>query len=107
MRVISFIGVVALLSGIAQGQSTEAAPAFEAADVHVSKTGSPFPYMKGPFLRSGLYEVRTATMVDLIAEGYGVAADKVVGGPSWLEMDRFDLVGRVPATSRPGTHTAT
>jgi uncharacterized protein (TIGR03435 family) len=36
-------------------------------------------------------------MVDLIRIGYGFDNDKILGGPSWLEMDRFDLVGKVPA----------
>jgi uncharacterized protein (TIGR03435 family) len=38
-------------------------------------------------------------MVDLIRTAYAVDADKVVGGPHWLELDRFDVIARVPASA--------
>lgn len=34
-------------------------------------------------------------MVDLISTAYGVDGDKVYGGPNWLEMDRFDVTGKL------------
>jgi len=34
-------------------------------------------------------------MVDLIRTAYSVEADKVFGGPSWLEFDRFDITALV------------
>jgi uncharacterized protein (TIGR03435 family) len=40
----------------------------------------------------GQYEVRSASLVDLIGVGYDVTPEQVVGGPSWLENDRFDIV---------------
>lgn len=84
------------------GQSSEIQPKFEAADVHVSaKTTNPF-VRSGP-ARGGRYEVKTATMVDLIRIAYGFDADKILGGPNWLEMDRFDVIGKVPADSTPDT----
>jgi uncharacterized protein (TIGR03435 family) len=87
-----------LLSWMAWGQSSEAPPRFEIADVHVSaKTPNPFP-RSGP-ARGGRYEIKTATMVDLIRVAYGFDPDKVLGGPSWLEMNRYDVVAKVPADS--------
>jgi uncharacterized protein (TIGR03435 family) len=38
-------------------------------------------------------------MVDLVANAYGLDADKVMGGPSWLEMDRFDISAKAPANA--------
>jgi len=35
-------------------------------------------------------------MVDLVGMAYGTTPDKVVGGPNWLEMDRFDVIAKVP-----------
>jgi uncharacterized protein (TIGR03435 family) len=35
-------------------------------------------------------------MVDLIRNAYNVDDDKVLGGPSWLEWDRFDIVAQAP-----------
>jgi len=88
-----------LLSGALFGQS--AAPAvFDLADVHTSPHVTN-PFMRGGVLRNGRYEVRTATMVDLIRSAYGVDADKVQGGPSWLDIDRFDIVAKAPASTPP------
>ena len=55
--------------------------------------------MRGGAPRDGRYELRRATMVDLIRTAYAVDADKVVGGPHWLELDRFDVIARVPASA--------
>jgi len=36
-------------------------------------------------------------MLDLIGIGWsGFPADRILGGPSWLERDRFDVIGRMP-----------
>jgi uncharacterized protein (TIGR03435 family) len=70
------------------------------ADVHASaRSTNPFP--SGGVLRGGRYELKKATMVDLITNAYGIDADKVLGGPSWLETDRFDVIATAPpSTSR-------
>src|ERR1035438_9081059 len=108
----AYLALAALVACSAFGQSTSsppASPAFEVADVHVSARSSnpsvqPFDSnayaadrMKGGFVRGGLYMLRTATMVDLIRTAFGVDADHVMGGPTWLEMDRFDVIARAPA----------
>ena len=85
---------------LAFSQSAEAPPKFEAADVHVSaKIQNPF-VRTGP-VRGGRYEIKYATMVDLVHLAYGVDADKILGGPSWLEMDRFDAIAKVPPETTP------
>jgi uncharacterized protein (TIGR03435 family) len=35
-------------------------------------------------------------MVDLISTAYNMEPDKILGGPSWLDWDRFDIVARAP-----------
>jgi uncharacterized protein (TIGR03435 family) len=47
--------------------------------------------------RGGRYEVRMATMVDLVRIAYDVPPDRVLEGPSWLEYDRFDVTAKGPA----------
>ena len=42
-------------------------------------------------------------MLDLIRIAYGFDPDKVLGGPSWLGMDRFDVIAKVPDDSTPET----
>ncbi len=57
---------------------------------------------KGP-VRGGRYEIKYATMVDLIHLAYNIDTDKILGGPNWLEMDRFDITGKVPTGATPET----
>ncbi|HXS93217.1 MAG TPA: TIGR03435 family protein [Candidatus Limnocylindrales bacterium] len=76
----------------------DASPRFEAADVRTAaKAQSAFP-RTGP-VRNGRYEIRNASIVDLIRTAYGFDADHILGGPSWLEMDRFDVAAKVPEHS--------
>ena len=92
---------VALLSALVVGQSTDSPPAFVIADVHPS-TRITTPVMRASF-RAGRYEIRNATMVDLIRTAYAVDADKILGGPSWLEYDRFDVAALAPTSATPDT----
>jgi uncharacterized protein (TIGR03435 family) len=81
-------------------QTGETAPKFLAADVHHS---NPLlaPSMIGPTTRDDIYQVKYAIMVDLIRMAYGVEKDKVVGGPPWISMYRFDLKAKAPVTLTP------
>ena len=101
MRIFVWICVVALLSGPVFGQSA-ASPSFDVADVHVSAKSNN-PNMRGGALRGDRYELRNATMVDLIRTAYSVDADKVLGGPNWLELDRFDVIAKAPASTSAAT----
>jgi hypothetical protein len=78
-RPFARIGFSALLSAAAFGQATKAPatskPTFQIADVHASATGGDlaaieagaFPrYLQGGVLRDGRYELRNATLLDLI-----------------------------------------
>jgi uncharacterized protein (TIGR03435 family) len=102
-RAFAYLSCAGLLSFAAFGQSSGAAPGqaaetqlrFEIADVHVS------PPARNPFLRyrgiqGGRYEIRFATMVELIRRAWGIEAERVVGGPNWLENDTFDVIAKVP-----------
>jgi uncharacterized protein (TIGR03435 family) len=52
--------------------------------------------MRSGFSR-GTYELRNATAADLIRTAWGVDADGVMGGPDWLDADRFDVIATAPA----------
>ena len=91
------------LALIASGQNTET-PHFLAADVHLSpKTQNPNQFMRPPAARGERYEIRNATMVDLIGLAYGFNSLNILGGPSWLEMDRFDVIAKTPPQTSPET----
>ncbi|HTS61589.1 MAG TPA: TIGR03435 family protein [Candidatus Acidoferrales bacterium] len=98
MRVCALLCLPAILSPGAFGESTDGAPRFQIADVHNSPHTTQ-PFARGPFYTGGRYEVRFATMLDLICMAYHVDPEKIAGGPTWLEMDRFDVFALVPGTS--------
>src|SRR6266853_6283496 len=104
-RAFTSIGLVVLFSGAVFGQtgitaSGTSAPAFEAADVHVSPKVRT-PSMAAGGLRGTRYLVRQGTIVDLISLAYDIDNDKILAGPSWLETDRFDVSARAPSGSAP------
>ena len=99
MRALVCMTLAAVLSVAAFGQSAEAPPAFEIADVHTSPR-STATFMRNS-VRSGRYELHNATMVDLIRTAYTIDADKVLGGPTWLEYDRFDVLAKLPSKTPP------
>ncbi len=93
MRLLTAI-LFALVAGGLCAQTT--APAsFEIADVHGSAPRTtPDIRRFGP--SAGRYELLDFTMLDLIAEAYDVDGEKVLGGPNWLELDRFDVIAKAP-----------
>src|SRR5579871_3068242 len=89
---------ILLLVAAARAQSPDNAAKFEFADVHVSPPVAN-PNMRGGALRGGRFEVRMATMTDLIGFAYDMEPDKILGGPRWLDWDRFDVSAKAsPAT---------
>jgi uncharacterized protein (TIGR03435 family) len=88
MRRIVVLGLLGLFCAAAFGQQ---APVFEAADVHVS---APNGTESGGFLPNGRLEFRSTTLLRLITIAWSVQADRVAGGPSWLDTDRFDVVAK-------------
>src|SRR5262249_2249846 len=98
MRILVSVVVLSVLSGTSFGQTTAFGPAdpsvkFEIADVHASPA-SALAAMSGGVPRNGRYEVRNATMLDLVRTAYSVEPEKVAGGPNWLSTDRFDVIAK-------------
>jgi len=95
-HVFVFLFLVLCLARPALGQSAQPAAKFEIADVRVSDRQINVG-VTGNAIREGRYELHNATMVDLIRIAHGVEAEKVVGGPSWLELDRYTVIAKAPA----------
>jgi uncharacterized protein (TIGR03435 family) len=96
-----FAAIVALGTTLACVTATaQVRPQFDLADVHsaVNRTAVPPGTIQGKVVRNGLYRIQ-ATMVDLIRTAYSIDAENVLGGPSWLEWDRFDIVAKAPAST--------
>src|SRR5260370_8397422 len=99
MRLRASVSVVTLFCGVRIGPTTrETTAKFDVTDIHSSPPTTQ-PFVRGPFYNGGRYELRFATMLDLIHTAYGVDPEKVVGGPNWLELDRFDVFAKAPAGS--------
>ena len=98
-RLIVALGVAASLSASLLGQAPASRPAFDVTSVQVSTR--PQPGMRGGVLRGTRYEIRNATMLDLIRTAYAVQPERVSGGPSWLEWNRFDIAALAPEKTPP------
>ena len=98
-RLCIAIGVAALCSGSLLGQAPAPRTAFDVASIQVSTR--PQPGMRGGQLRGTRYELRNATMVDLIRTAYNVQPEKITGGPTWLEWNRFDIAALAPEKTPP------
>ncbi|HET9399461.1 MAG TPA: TIGR03435 family protein [Candidatus Acidoferrales bacterium] len=100
MRNLLTVILVMLFAQSASGQSSEsAASTFEVADVHLATRGGAMSFGGG--VSGDRFTLRNATIIDLIAAAYGVDGDKVVGGPAWLEMVRFDVIAKAPSNTSP------
>ena len=87
----------------ALGVASLFAQKIEFADVQVSpkNPGVAFMLMKQP--QGGRWEIRSASIVDLMRMAWGIDSDRIQGGPSWVEMDRFDIVAKIPDHADPET----
>jgi uncharacterized protein (TIGR03435 family) len=71
-------------------------PMFEVADVHPSP---PDATESGGVLPDGI-EFRATTLLQLISFAHSVPADRVAGGPNWLDTDRFDILAKASGPKR-------
>ena len=107
-RVVGSVGFVILSSGWLSGQTAPKSPVFEAADVHVTRPRLSTNFRADSFLTTafvgGIYKLHIASMADLIRTAYGMEAqatqqsssERLFGGPTWLETDRFEVVAKAP-----------
>ena len=103
-RVFPALGIVVMLCSAGYAQTPAPTPKFDAADISVrTHTGTTNqPVMTGGVLRGGRYDLRNATMIDLIGAAYGITdSDLITGGPNWLERDRFDIAAKAAAGTPP------
>jgi uncharacterized protein (TIGR03435 family) len=87
MRMVSVMVSVCLgAMGYAQ------APAFEVASIKAHP--GPITFSKGPLVSGASLTGTAITLLDLIADAYGLRYDQVSGGPNWLGSDHFDIVAK-------------
>lgn len=102
MRLVCIFSLVAVSAAPGFAQPAAGLPRFEVADVRPSAVAmNPFTLVSGGVLRGDRYDLRKATTLDLIRIAYAVPPESIVGGPNWLEFDRFDIAAKAPAQSSP------
>jgi uncharacterized protein (TIGR03435 family) len=104
-RFLAFLIFTALLPVGAYCQSPVSKTEFDVADVHVSPRDlwvkTSFNAMRIGMFSQGRYEIRRATMLDLIRIAWSVDAGKVFGGPAWLDYDRYEVIAKAPSATTP------
>jgi len=71
---------------------------FDVASVKTNKSG---PMMSAMRMMPNNFNVTNIPLRILIMQAYRLSTYQLVGGPSWLDSDRFDIVAKGPEGSRP------
>jgi uncharacterized protein (TIGR03435 family) len=102
-RFFALITAAAALAVPAFSQSADSTPKFEIADVHSAGGGlvalvrvGSAGLLGASHVANGRYELRGMTLLDMISVAYGTDRGKILGGPSWIEWDQFDVTAKVP-----------
>jgi uncharacterized protein (TIGR03435 family) len=98
MRKLLAVTVLTISVGPALGQ--EAVPTFEVVSVKVNRSGSDNQSMQ--LLPGGRAVVTNSLLRPLIETAYALLPQQLVGGPSWLDSDRFDIVAQA-SENLPGS----
>src|SRR5688500_20207085 len=98
-RLLCVLGIAAFCSNSVLRQPPSPRTPFDMSGRQVSPR--PQPGMRGGVLRGTRYELRNAHMVDLIRTAYNVQPEKISGGPSWIEWNRFDIAALAPENTPP------
>ena len=95
LRAFSLVAIC--LTGTLHAQTS-----FETASIKRSEpnnpNGSTFEYRTGGSLR-----VQSGTLLGLIESAYDVRDFQIIGGPGWVNTDRFDVLARSASDGAPGS----
>jgi uncharacterized protein (TIGR03435 family) len=75
------------------------APEFDVASVKPNTSGEMRVMMRN--LPGGIYEAYNVTLGAMVRQAYRLQQFQLVGGPAWLDADRFTIQARSPAGSAP------
>jgi uncharacterized protein (TIGR03435 family) len=104
MRKLILVACLAGAVAIVAGAQDIAPPAFEVATIKLNKSGDQRQFIqRAPGNRINVTNVPTR---QLITFAYQLAQFQLVGGPSWLSADRFDIVAKLegdPVFTPPGS----
>lgn len=92
LRVACFVAV------ISTAVAAQSPPTFDAASVKVNRSGVAGGRFGG---QPGQVQVTNYTLRDIIRNVYNLQPYQLVGGPSWITADRFDIIARAPEGAPP------
>src|SRR5206468_4148003 len=73
-------------------------PVFEVATIKPSKPGTPGKAFR---VRGREFSTFNTTLSDIIKFAYGLHARQIVGGPAWLETEKYDLAAQPDGEGQP------
>lgn len=82
-----------------RGQTSSVAPAFEVASIKAAKPGT--RGFTAEMLPGGRFVATNVTLKMLIADAYKVYDFQIVGGPAWLESQRFSIDAKPDVKTQP------
>src|SRR5688572_11811636 len=101
MRSLALLASISLCTGVPAAQSTTGT--FDVASVKVNRTADSATALG--FQPGGRFVAVNEPLWRLIAEAYAaplqLSRNRIVGGPTWLDTDRFDIIAVAQGTSDP------
>jgi uncharacterized protein (TIGR03435 family) len=91
------LAITILVAARCFGQTPATPPAFEVASVKVSKAPPGSDSSKGTL---GSLSIRNMTLRACIGMAYNVKELQVLGGPKWLDSDRYDMDAKPPGAAQ-------
>lgn len=73
-------------------------PSFEVATI---KPSAPDERRRGFHVAGDEFQTANTSLMDLIRFAYGVQSTQVIGGPSWIETDRFNILAKPDVPGSP------
>ena len=92
MRDFTRPGMILLFSCVLFAQTSDA-PGVVIADIHPSAKSNNDNMVIVP-VNHGRLEIRKATMLNLLSGAFGIDGEKILDGPNWLELDRYDVIAK-------------
>ena len=78
--------------------AADAKPEFEVSTIKPSKPDERFSLLVN---RSGMMNTTNTSLADLIKFAYDLHEKQIVGGPTWIETDKFDVTGKPDTEGLP------
>lgn len=100
MNICKALLIVLVAGAVGAAQAPEPAPVFEVASVKPNKSGTNFVNIGN--LPGGRFNATNVTPYMLLRQAYNLQPSQIIGAPSWLESEHFDIVAKASGEVGPG-----